>query len=62
MMIGNASGVSDVQGFFHFNEVKRNEGGLTLSAELETAGILVGDDLRIEVEASAIRSELAAAA
>lgn len=43
-------------------KIKRSDFGLTWNAALETGGILVGDDLRIELEISAIRSEAAAAA
>ena len=43
-------------------KIKRSDFGLTWNAALETGGILVGDDLRIELEISAIRSESAAAA
>jgi len=43
-------------------KIKRSDFGLTWNAALETGGILVGDDLRIELEVSAIRSESAAAA
>jgi hypothetical protein len=35
---------------------------LTWNAALETGGFLVGDDLKIELEVSAIKSEAAAAA
>jgi hypothetical protein len=35
---------------------------LTWNAGLETGGILIGDDLKIELEISAIRAETAAAA
>ena len=45
-----------------FTKIKRSEFGLTWNAALETGGILVGDDLKIELEVSAIRSESAAAA
>ncbi len=43
-------------------KIKRSDFGLTWNAALETGGILVGDDLKIELEVSAIRSESAAAA
>ncbi|MFL6447050.1 MAG: YceI family protein [Bryobacteraceae bacterium] len=43
-------------------KIKRSEFGLTWNAALETGGILVGDDLKIELEISAIRAEAAAAA
>ncbi len=43
-------------------KIKRGEFGLTWNAALETGGILIGDDLKIELEISAIRAEAAAAA
>lgn len=43
-------------------KIKRSDFGLTWNAALETGGILIGDDLKIELEVSAIRSETAAAA
>jgi polyisoprenoid-binding protein YceI len=43
-------------------KIKRSDFGLTWNAALETGGLLVGDDLKIELEISAIRSESAAAA
>jgi polyisoprenoid-binding protein YceI len=43
-------------------KIKRSDFGLTWNAALETGGILVGDDLKIELDVSAIRSEVAAAA
>lgn len=43
-------------------KIKRSDFDLTWNAALETGGILVGDDLKIELEVSAIRSESAAAA
>ncbi len=43
-------------------KIKRSDFGLTWNAAVETGGVLVGDDLRIELEISAIRSESAAAA
>jgi polyisoprenoid-binding protein YceI len=43
-------------------KIKRSDFGLTWNAALETGGILIGDDLKIELEVSAIRSESAAAA
>jgi polyisoprenoid-binding protein YceI len=43
-------------------KIKRSDFGLTWNAAIETGGVLVGDDLRIELEVSAIRSESAAAA
>jgi polyisoprenoid-binding protein YceI len=43
-------------------KIKRSEFGLSWNAALETGGILVGDDLKIELEISAIRAEAAAAA
>jgi polyisoprenoid-binding protein YceI len=36
-------------------KIKRSEFGLTYNAALETGGILVGDDLKIEVEVSLIK-------
>lgn len=36
--------------------IKRSDFGLTWNATLETGGILVGDDLKIEIEVSLIRS------
>jgi polyisoprenoid-binding protein YceI len=43
-------------------KIKRSEFGLTWNAALETGGILIGDDLKIELEISAIRTEAQAAA
>jgi polyisoprenoid-binding protein YceI len=43
-------------------KLKRSDFGLTWNAALETGGILVGDELKIELEVSAIRSEPAVAA
>jgi polyisoprenoid-binding protein YceI len=43
-------------------KIKRSDFGLTWNAALETGGILVGDELKIELEVSAIRAESAAAA
>jgi polyisoprenoid-binding protein YceI len=43
-------------------KIKRSDFGLMWNAALETGGILIGDDLKIELEVSAIRSESAAAA
>lgn len=43
-------------------KIKRSDFGLTWNAALETGGLLVGDDLRIELEIQAIRSDAAAAA
>jgi len=37
-------------------KIKRSEFGLTWNAALETGGILVGDDLKIEVEVSLIKA------
>ena len=37
-------------------KIKRSDFGLTWNAKLETGGILVGDDLKIEIEVSLIRS------
>lgn len=43
-------------------KIKRSDFGLTWNAALETGGFLVGDDLKIELEVSAIRAEAVAAA
>lgn len=43
-------------------KIKRTDFGLTYNAALETGGVLIGDDLKIELEISAIKSESAAAA
>ena len=43
-------------------KIKRSAYGLSWNAALETGGILVGDDVKIELEISAIRAESAAAA
>ncbi|MGH9622759.1 MAG: YceI family protein [Bryobacteraceae bacterium] len=43
-------------------KIKRSDFGLTYNAALETGGVLVGDELKIELEVSAIRAESAAAA
>ncbi|HEY7306679.1 MAG TPA: YceI family protein [Bryobacteraceae bacterium] len=43
-------------------KIKRSDFGLTWNAALEAGGVLVGDELKIELEISAIRSESAAAA
>jgi polyisoprenoid-binding protein YceI len=37
-------------------KIKRSEFGLTWNAAIETGGVLVGDDLKIELEISAIRA------
>lgn len=37
-------------------KIKRSDFGLTWNAALETGGILLGDDLKIEMEVSAIRA------
>ncbi len=37
-------------------KIKRSEFGLTFNAALETGGVLVGDDLKIELEVSLIKS------
>ncbi len=37
-------------------KVKRSEFGLTFNAALETGGVLVGDDLKIDLEVSLIKS------
>ncbi|HEY7095299.1 MAG TPA: YceI family protein, partial [Terriglobales bacterium] len=41
-------------------KIKRSDFGLTWNAALEAGGVLVGDELKIELEISAIRSESAA--
>ena len=43
-------------------KIKRSDFGLTFNVALETGGILVGDDLKIELEVSAIKAESAVAA
>jgi polyisoprenoid-binding protein YceI len=43
-------------------KIKRSDFGLTWNAALETGGILVGDDLKIELEVSAIKASSAVAA
>jgi polyisoprenoid-binding protein YceI len=43
-------------------KIKRSDFGLTWNAALETGGILVGDDLKIELEVSAIKAAPAVAA
>jgi polyisoprenoid-binding protein YceI len=43
-------------------KIKRSDFGLKWNAPVETGGILVGDDLKIELDVSAIKSESAAAA
>jgi polyisoprenoid-binding protein YceI len=42
-------------------KIKRSDFGLTWNAALETGGILVGDDLKIELDVSLVKSEAAAA-
>ncbi|SRR5260370_26501694 len=42
-------------------KIKRSDFGLTYNAPLETGGILIGDDLKIEVEVSMIKAEAKAA-
>jgi polyisoprenoid-binding protein YceI len=37
-------------------KIKRSDFGLTWNAALETGGILVGDDLKIEIEVSLIKA------
>ena len=37
-------------------KIKRSEFGLTFNAALETGGVLVGDDLKLELEVSLIKS------
>jgi polyisoprenoid-binding protein YceI len=41
-------------------KIKRSDFGLTWNATLETGGILIADDLKIELEVSLIKSEVAA--
>jgi polyisoprenoid-binding protein YceI len=43
-------------------KIKRSDFGLTWNAALETGGFLVGDDLKIELEVSAIKAAPAVAA
>jgi polyisoprenoid-binding protein YceI len=43
-------------------KIKRSAFGLTYNAALETGGILIGDDLKLEVEVSMIKTEAKAAA
>ena len=43
-------------------KIKRSDFGLTFNAPLETGGVLLGDDLKIELEISAIRADAAATA
>jgi polyisoprenoid-binding protein YceI len=42
-------------------KIKRSDFGLSYNAALETGGILIGDDLKIEVEVSMIKAEAKAA-
>jgi polyisoprenoid-binding protein YceI len=42
-------------------KIKRSDFGLTWNAALETGGILVGDDLKIELDVSLVKSEAAKA-
>jgi len=42
-------------------KIKRSDFGLTWNAALETGGALVGDDVKIELEVSLIKSQAAAA-
>lgn len=42
-------------------KIKRSDFGLTWNAALETGGVLVGDDVKIELEVSLIKSQTAAA-
>jgi polyisoprenoid-binding protein YceI len=42
-------------------KIKRSDFGLTWNAALETGGILVGDDLKIELDVSLVKAESAAA-
>lgn len=41
-------------------KIKRSDFGLTWNAALETGGILIADDLKIELEISLIKAEIAA--
>jgi polyisoprenoid-binding protein YceI len=41
-------------------KIKRSDFGLTWNAALETGGILVGDDLKIELDVSLIKTQVAA--
>lgn len=43
-------------------KIKRSDFGLSWNAALETGGLLVGDELKIELEVSAVRAEAAATA
>ncbi len=42
-------------------KIKRSDFGLTWNAALETGGVLVGDEVKIELEVSLIKSQTAAA-
>src|SRR5579863_735097 len=42
-------------------KIKRSDFGLTWNAALESGGVLVGDDVKIELEVSMIKSQAAAA-
>jgi Uncharacterized conserved protein len=42
-------------------KIKRSDFGLTYNAALETGGILIGDDLKLELEVSMIKAEAKAA-
>lgn len=42
-------------GLAAFTKIKRSDFGLSWNAALETGGILVGDDLKIEIDISAIK-------
>ena len=42
-------------GLSAFTKIKRSDFGLTWNATLETGGFLVGDELKIEIDVSAIR-------
>lgn len=57
---GPAPEVKDPYGYLRVGasaktKIKRSEFGLTWNAALETGGLLVGDDLKIELDVSAIR-------
>jgi len=43
-------------------KIKRSDFGLTYNAALEAGGVLVGDDLKLELEVSMIKSEIKEAA
>ena len=43
-------------------KIKRSDFGLTWNAALELGGVAVGDELKIELEISAVKADAAAAA